>query len=80
MSTHTSTDVICNRLYAGGTRCCIHTPGLPLQPDDLTPKLINRALDGAALVFFDGRLTEAALLLAAAAQAERTMSHAGTVY
>ena len=53
---------------AGGTRCCIHTPSAPLLPDDISDGLVAQALDGAALVFFDGRLTEAALLLADAAR------------
>jgi len=35
----------------------------------MTPQLVEAALDGAALVYFDGRLTEAALLLAQAARA-----------
>lgn len=52
----------------GGTRTCIHTPGAPMTPEEMTPNLIARALDGAALVYFDGRLTEAATLLAQAAR------------
>jgi hypothetical protein len=39
-----------------------------MVPDEMTPALITAALDGAALVYFDGRLTEAALLLARAAR------------
>lgn len=35
----------------------------------MTPALIDAALQGAALVYCDGRLTEAALLLATAARA-----------
>lgn len=54
--------------FAGGTRTCIHTPGEPMQPEELTPELAAAVLDGAALVYFDGRLTEAALVLAAAAR------------
>jgi hypothetical protein len=54
--------------FAGGTRTCIHTPGAQLAPDDLDDARIAAALDGAALVYFDGRLTEAALRLAAAAR------------
>lgn len=50
------------------TRTCIHTPGEAFNPSELTPELINKALDNAALVYFDGRLTEAALLLAKAAR------------
>ena len=49
---------------AGGTRTCIHTPGAALEPGEMTSGLLAGALEGAALVYFDGRLTEAALLLA----------------
>ena len=51
---------------AGGTRTCIHTPGEPLDPAELALPCsrIRTVLDGAALVYFDGRLAEAALLLA----------------
>ena len=51
---------------AGGTRTCIHTPGEPLDPAELALPCsrIRNVLDGAALVYFDGRLAEAALLLA----------------
>ncbi|PRW59942.1 pfkB family carbohydrate kinase [Chlorella sorokiniana] len=52
----------------GGTRTCIHTPGEPMQPEELIPELAAAVLDGAALVYFDGRLTEAAVVLAAAAR------------
>ncbi|KAL4458589.1 hypothetical protein ABPG75_013454 [Micractinium tetrahymenae] len=52
----------------GGTRTCIHTPGEPMAPEEMTPQLAEAALDGAALVYFDGRLTEAAVVLAAAAR------------
>ncbi|KAK9845779.1 hypothetical protein WJX81_002155 [Elliptochloris bilobata] len=54
----------------GGTRTCIHTPGAPLDPAELALPCsrIRTALDGAALVYFDGRLAEAALLLAEAAR------------
>ena len=55
----------------GGTRTCIHTPGPPLDPDELTDAAVNTALDGALLAFFDGRLTEAALKLAEAANWRR---------
>lgn len=54
---------------AGGTRTCIHTPSQPFDPGELTPELAAAALTGAQLVYFDGRLTEAALVLAAAARA-----------
>lgn len=54
---------------AGSTRTCIHTPGAAFQPEEMHPKLINEALRDAALVYFDGRLAEAAILLARAARA-----------
>ncbi|KXZ55104.1 hypothetical protein GPECTOR_3g258 [Gonium pectorale] len=53
----------------GGTRTCIHTPGAPLEPSEMTPALLEGVLSDAALVYFDGRLTEAAVLLARAARA-----------
>ncbi|BDA44908.1 probable ribokinase at N-terminal half [Coccomyxa sp. Obi] len=52
----------------GGTRTCIHTPAAPLAPDDLSASRIDEALSGAALVYFDGRLAEAALQVAKAAR------------
>lgn len=54
---------------AGGTRTCIHTPGAALKPEELHSNLIDAALQDAALVYFDGRLTEAAIVLARAARA-----------
>ena len=48
----------------GSTRTCIHTPGEAFTPSELTPELAHTALQDAAVVYFDGRLTEAALLLA----------------
>ena len=54
---------------AGGTRTCIHTPGVPPDPAALGAERIDRILEGATLVYFDGRLTEVALKLAAAAEA-----------
>lgn len=48
----------------GGTRTCIHTPGDPLRPDELPTEELDRILENAELVYFDGRLTEGALLLA----------------
>ncbi len=54
---------------AGGTRTCIHTPSEPFREEELTPELAAAALDGASLVYFDGRLTEPAIKLAAAAKA-----------
>lgn len=56
-------------LHAGGTRTCIHTPGAALAPEEMgSSGLIDLALEGAALVYFDGRLTEAAMLLATQAR------------
>ncbi|XP_051120461.1 ribokinase isoform X2 [Andrographis paniculata] len=47
------------------TRTCIHTPGYPpLTPDELTEPNLLAALDGACLVYFDGRLHETALVVA----------------
>lgn len=54
--------------HAGGTRTCIHTPGAPLDPAELTPRLLDAALQDAQLVYFDGRATEAALVVADAAR------------
>lgn len=53
---------------AGGTRTCIHTPGAALRPDDMTPEFCESVLRDAKLVYFDGRLTEAALVVAHAAK------------
>lgn len=55
-------------VVAGGTRTCIHTPGPALHEGELTDSLIQALLSKAALVSFDGRLTEAAIALAAAAR------------
>lgn len=52
---------------AGGTRTCIHTPGDPLELSELQPRF-DDILSGTALVYFDGRLTEAAVSLAKAAR------------
>lgn len=55
----------------GGTRTCIHTPGAALAPEEISSSssdLIDSALKGAALVYFDGRLTEAAMLVASRAR------------
>ncbi|KAK2648606.1 hypothetical protein Ddye_016095 [Dipteronia dyeriana] len=47
------------------TRTCIHTPGYPpMIPDDISQWNLLSALDGARLAYFDGRLTETALILA----------------
>jgi hypothetical protein len=53
----------------GGTRTCIHTPGAVLDPGEMASSgFIDSALNGAALVYFDGRLTEAAMLVATRAR------------
>ncbi|KAL0437312.1 UNVERIFIED_CONTAM: hypothetical protein Sradi_0439100 [Sesamum radiatum] len=47
------------------TRTCIHTPGYPpMIPEELTESNLLAALDGARLVYFDGRLHETALVVA----------------
>ncbi|KAK3193335.1 hypothetical protein Dsin_024645 [Dipteronia sinensis] len=47
------------------TRTCIHTPGYPpMIPDDISQWNLLSILDGARLAYFDGRLTETALILA----------------
>ncbi|XP_057425953.1 uncharacterized protein LOC130719344 [Lotus japonicus] len=47
------------------TRTCIHTPGYPpMIPDDLPESSLLSALDGASMVYFDGRLPETALIVA----------------
>ncbi|XP_019709713.1 uncharacterized protein [Elaeis guineensis] len=47
------------------TRTCIHTPGDPeMVPEDLSRSSLSSALDGASLVYFDGRLHETALVVA----------------
>ncbi|XP_042054227.1 ribokinase-like isoform X2 [Salvia splendens] len=47
------------------TRTCIHTPGYPpMIPDDLTESKLLAAVDGARLVYFDGRLHDTALVIA----------------
>ncbi|GIL55507.1 hypothetical protein Vafri_11071 [Volvox africanus] len=52
----------------GGTRTCIHTPGATLEPYEMDEQRISSVLEGASLVYFDGRLTEAAVPLARAAR------------
>ncbi|GAQ81394.1 pfkb-like carbohydrate kinase family protein [Klebsormidium nitens] len=55
---------------AGHTRTCIHTPGQPpMQSHELTQDTISSVLDGADLVYFDGRLADSAILLANEASA-----------
>ncbi|KAK7345708.1 hypothetical protein VNO77_16318 [Canavalia gladiata] len=47
------------------TRTCIHTPGYPpMIPADLPELSLLSALDGAKIVYFDGRLYETALVVA----------------
>ncbi|MCD9643516.1 hypothetical protein HAX54_031089 [Datura stramonium] len=47
------------------TRTCIHTPGYPpMVPTDLSQSNLLSALDGAKLVYFDGRLHETAVIVA----------------
>lgn len=53
---------------AGGTRTCIHTPGASYAPEDLDQDTIDRILSNAQLAYFDGRLTESAVVLARAAR------------
>ena len=50
--------------YVGDTRTCIHTPADPLDPSELKPEVVSKFLEGAHLVYFDGRLTEAAIHVA----------------
>ena len=59
---------LCFPAAAGGTRTCIHTPGEPMLAEEVSAELAAATLEGAALAYFDGRLTEAALVLAAEAQ------------
>lgn len=40
-----------------------------MRPEDVTPELCDKLLAGASLVYFDGRLTEAAFVVARAAKA-----------
>ncbi|GMI98676.1 hypothetical protein like AT4G28706 [Hibiscus trionum] len=47
------------------SRTCIHTPGYPpLIPEELSHSCLLSALDGANMVYFDGRHPETALLVA----------------
>ncbi|KAL5796434.1 hypothetical protein ACOSQ2_001254 [Xanthoceras sorbifolium] len=47
------------------TRTCIHTPGYPpMIPDDISQWNLLSALDGVRIAYFDGRLTETAIVLA----------------
>ncbi|KAL4190932.1 hypothetical protein AMTRI_Chr07g78320 [Amborella trichopoda] len=50
------------------TRTCIHTPGNPpMVPEDLAPSSLSAALDGASLLYLDGRLHETALVVSESA-------------
>ena len=57
--------VICG---AGGTRTCIQTVGVELVTADLTKDLVEEVLADAQLVYFDGRFTDCAIMLAKAAR------------
>nr|GMD71157.1 ribokinase-like isoform X2 [Ipomoea batatas] len=47
------------------TRTCIHTPGEPpMKPEELSQSHLLSAVDGARIVYFDGRLYETALVVA----------------
>ncbi|XVE78018.1 hypothetical protein DITRI_Ditri13aG0110500 [Diplodiscus trichospermus] len=47
------------------TRTCIHTPGYPpLIPEELSQSSLLSAVNGANMVYFDGRLHETALVIA----------------
>lgn len=50
------------------TRTCIHTPGEPFTAEEMTPELVEKILNGASAVYFDGRLAEAAGILARGAR------------
>lgn len=54
---------------AGSTRTCIHTPGPEFKVEEMPRDAIAKLVEGASLVYFDGRLTEVALEVAAVAQA-----------
>ncbi|KAF5482526.1 hypothetical protein F2P56_003086 [Juglans regia] len=54
------------------TRTCIHTPGYPpMIPDDLSQASLLSALDGASIVYFDGRVHETASIVAQEAVRQR---------
>lgn len=55
-------------LHAGGTRTSILTPGVEYTPQELQPHTMDAILEDASLVYFDGRLTDCAVLLAKAAR------------
>lgn len=50
------------------TRTCIHTPGEAFTAEEMTPELVQAILHGATAVYFDGRLAEAAIILAQGAR------------
>lgn len=50
------------------TRTCIHTPGDVFAPEEMTSETVESILHGASMVYFDGRLAEAAAILARAAR------------
>ncbi|KAG6662873.1 hypothetical protein CIPAW_03G272800 [Carya illinoinensis] len=54
------------------TRTSIHTPGYPpMIPDDLSRASLLSALDGASIVYFDGRVHETASIVAQEAVRKR---------
>jgi len=53
---------------SGGTRTCIHTPGPECPPSDIDQSQVDAVLEGASLIYFDGRLTQAAVVVAKAAK------------
>ena len=55
------------------SRTCIHTPGEALRREEMTPEIARRALDDVRphVVYFDGRLTEGAIVLAREAKKRR---------
>ncbi len=73
MSGHTSQHrsylgITTQRALTGGTRTCIQTPGIEYTPEDLQPDKVEQILNNASLIYFDGRLTASAILLAKAAR------------
>ena len=57
-----------DRVAAGGSRTCIQTVGVELDPSDLTNELVQDILQDTQLVSFDGRFPECAVILAKAAR------------
>lgn len=55
-------------VFSGGTRTCIQTPGVEYTPKDLQPETVDQILGDTSLIYFDGRLTDSAVLLAKAAR------------